>query len=78
MIADNLSISEVVMLFNQAVVERFKGGIADQFNLNGGKCRGLSWGSSIDFNDRDEAIAFVIIGAVESGWKGNEAFAFEG
>jgi len=36
MIADNLAITRVVMLLDEAVVEGFKMGVSDQFEFNGG------------------------------------------
>jgi len=41
MITDNLSITEIVMLFDQAVVKRFKGGITHHFEFNGWEVREL-------------------------------------
>jgi hypothetical protein len=42
MITDNLSITKIVMLLDQAVVKRFKGGITYQPEFNGWQIRKLS------------------------------------
>ncbi len=42
MIPDDLPISEVMVLLDDAVVEGFKGGISDQLELDRWKVRGFS------------------------------------
>jgi hypothetical protein len=42
MISYDLSIAEIMMLLNQAVIERFKGSISDQFQFNRRKLRRFS------------------------------------
>jgi len=36
MIADDLAITEVMVLLDKAIVEGFKMGVSDQFEFNGG------------------------------------------
>jgi len=42
MISNNLTITEVMMLLDKAVVKRLKRGIANHFKFNGGKVREFS------------------------------------
>ncbi len=79
MVAYDLPVAEVVKLLDKAVVKTFKIGIVDQCEFNGREARELILQRAlVGFNDRDGSIPFVIVGAVKSRWKGNEALAFEG
>jgi hypothetical protein len=54
MIPDNLPITKVMMLLDEAVVKRLKGGITNQFKFNGGQVREFSFKrGSVDLDKRD-------------------------
>ena len=43
MVSDNLTITQIMVLLNQAVIEGFKGGVPDQLELDRFKIRGLAF-----------------------------------
>ena len=73
-----MPIAKIMMLLNQAIVKRFKGGVSDQLDSDGFKMRGFAFQRRLlDLNNRDKTVAIFIMGAVNSWRQGDKAFPFQ-